>query len=81
MLALARWRGCGLLVTSHRPAMLPILVRAEGTLPVLVALVNGVPDHGGLIAAADIAEAHRRHGGNLRESLYDLYDRFQARCR
>ena len=61
--------------------MLPILVRAEGTLPVLVALVNGVPDHGGLIAAADIAEAHRRHGGNLRESLYDLYDRFQARCR
>jgi hypothetical protein len=28
---------------------------------------------------ADIAAAFRRHGGNLRESLYDLYDRVERR--
>jgi len=78
---LARWRGCRLVVTSHRAPGLPILCRAEGTLPVLAALVTRVPDHGGLIGDADISEAYRRHGGNLRESLYDLYDRFQDRCR
>ena len=78
---LAWWRGCRLVVTSHREPGMPILVRAKGTLPILAALVTQVPDHGGLIEDADIADAHRRHGGNLRESLYDLYDRFQGRCR
>ncbi|NBW86952.1 MAG: hypothetical protein EBR23_09035 [Planctomycetia bacterium] len=78
---LARWRGCRLVVTSHRAPGLPILVRSEGNLPVLLALVARLPDHGGLIDKADIVAAHRRHGGNLRESLYELYDRFQCRCR
>lgn len=79
--ALARGRGCGLVVTSHREPGLPILVRSEGSLPLLAALVASVPSHGDLIRDADVADAHRRHGGNLRESLYDLYDRFESRCR
>jgi hypothetical protein len=40
-----------------------------------------LPDHGGLITGDDIDDACRRHAGNLREALYDLYDRFERRAR
>jgi hypothetical protein len=62
----ARCRSVRLLVTAHRSTGLP---------------VERLPDHGGRIAAADVAAAFARHRGNLRESLYDLYDRFERRIR
>lgn len=77
----ARRRGCGLLVTSHRRTGLPVLVECCTTVPLLAQLVGALPDHGGLITDADVAAAHAAHGGNLREALLDLYDRFEARAR
>jgi hypothetical protein len=68
-----------LLVTSHRPAGLPVLWRCETTPDLLRAIIARLPDHGGLVDDADVAEAFHRHGGNLRESLYDLYDRVERR--
>jgi hypothetical protein len=82
---LARWfawrRGCGLLVTSHRRTGLPSLIHCRTSAGLLERLVSTLPDHGGLIAGDDIAAAHAAHGGNLREALLDLYDRFERRCR
>lgn len=81
MRLLARLLGCRLVVTSHRPAGLGLSVPTAASLPLLEAIVVALPDHGGLIRPADIAEAYTRHGGNLRESLADLYDRFEHRAR
>jgi hypothetical protein len=78
---LARLRGCLLLVTSHRPTGLPLELPTASSLQLLEAIVTALPDHGGLIEPADLAEAFARHRGNLRESLADLYDRFESRAR
>lgn len=83
--ALLRWaatrRRVGLIVTSHRSAGLPTLARCT-TSPILLArLVADLPDHGGLIDAADIAEAFAARRGDVREALFDLYDRFERRMR
>jgi hypothetical protein len=66
-------------VTSHRPTGLPLLRECETTSDLLRAIVARLPDRGGPVDEADIAAAFRRHGGNLRESLYDLYDRVERR--
>lgn len=74
-------RGASLLVTTHRPGRLPVLARCETSRDLLSAIVDRLPDHGGLIDATDIDDAFSRHGGNVREALYDLYDRFERRIR
>lgn len=80
---LARVRGCRLVVTSHRAAGLAVLVDCRPTPAVLEALVAHLPDHeawyGQTIRAADIRDAFARHRGDIREALFDLYDRFEAR--
>ena len=52
-----------------------------GSFRLLRAIVAALPDHGGLIQDEDLTAAFARHGGNLRESLSDLYDRFEERAR
>jgi energy-coupling factor transporter ATP-binding protein EcfA2 len=74
-------RGLRVVVTTHGPRGLPVLVHCETSPALLDELVARLPDHGGLITAADIDDAYRRHAGNVREALYDLYDRFERRAR
>lgn len=80
-----RWtahrRGCGLLVTSHRRTGLPVLIECRTSVALLAELVAALPDHEGVIAETDVAAAHAAHGGNLRESLLELYDLFEYRAR
>jgi len=78
---IAWWRGVGLLVTAHRPAGFSYVVRTTATLPLLRAVVDQLPDHGGLITDDDLADALDRHPSNIREALCDLYDRFEHRAR
>ena len=70
-----------LVVTSHRPSGLPLLMQCRTSPRLLTMLVAHLPDHGPMIDARDVDDAFDRHGGNLRESLYDLYDRFESRAR
>jgi hypothetical protein len=78
----ARLAGCGLLVTSHRASGMPELVRCGTSEPLLRAIVRSLPGldgwYGKLIHESDIEAAFAMYGGNLRESLYELYDRFEA---
>ena len=71
-----------LLVTSHRGVGFPELVRCTTSPALLRTIVAGLPGHGfwfgKLVHQADIDQAFVNHGGNLRESLYELYDRFEA---
>lgn len=82
---LAWLRGCGLVVTTHRATHLPILVASDTTPALLAEIVRRLPGHaswaGSLIHDEDLESAFTRHGGNIRESLYELYDRFEERVR
>lgn len=79
--AIARLRGLRMVVTSHRANGMPVAVRTAGTLPLLTAIVARLPDHGALITGDDLSDAFARHGGNLRDALGDLYDRYELRSR
>jgi len=77
----ATCRRATIVATTHGPTRMPVLMRCETSPEVLAALVALLPAHGGRIGAADIEEAFQLHGGNVREALYDLYDRFERRNR
>lgn len=78
---LAGLRRQTLIVTAHAPCGLPELARPKTSPALLAALVGRLPAHAGVIDATDIDEAFLRHGGNLRDALFDLYDRFERRIR
>jgi hypothetical protein len=76
-----RRQGRGLLVTAHRPLLgLPILYRTcatpETAWGVVRYLLREEPD---LLAPADVAARLARHGGDVRELLFELYDWYEAR--
>ncbi|MFM7074393.1 MAG: hypothetical protein ACKO38_21605 [Planctomycetota bacterium] len=77
-----RRQTAGLLVTCHSDASLPTLWRTEPTLELFEQLVEclmaGFPP---LITTADVHASYHRHGGNLRESLFRLYDLYESRRR
>lgn len=78
----ARATGRGLLVTSHGEGPLPTLLTCSATPRLLCRIVDLLPDRHGLLSPADIEETFHHAGGNLREALFLLYDRFeQARSR
>ena len=80
---LCGWRGCGLLVTSHRDVRLPWLVRTTCSLAwvqqIVSRLLQSCP--GNLILEEDVRNCYYRQEGNLRETLFALYDLFEYRRR
>lgn len=70
-----RWhtRHAGLvIVTTHRAGRLPMLHRCSTTPMLLRALVRSLGED---LPHAEAATLHRRHRGNIREALRELYDR------
>jgi energy-coupling factor transporter ATP-binding protein EcfA2 len=75
-----RRQRCGLLVTSHRECSLPVLVQTRPTLDIVEQLIaEHLPPHGGRITGTDIQTAWNRHGGNVREVFFELYNVFERR--
>jgi hypothetical protein len=77
--ALARIRGLVVVATIHRLLWLPVLARCRTTPALLSAIVDRLPSHDGRIGRADVDDALARHSGDVREALFDLYDRFERR--
>ena len=75
-----RWRtrrAGGVLITSHRPGLLPTLIECTTSPELLDRIVRRLaPPTGGLRAPTDL---FARHQGNLREALRELYDVYAAR--
>jgi hypothetical protein len=73
-----RYRGIGLLVTAHAPMGLPSLCRTVVTPElagqVIGRLLEGCP---ALLTPPELADSLARHNGNLRETLFDLYDLYE----
>jgi hypothetical protein len=74
--------GAGLLVTSHAATSLPTLAACEPNLDLVLQLTarltRRVPSP---VTPSDVAASHACHGGNVREILFDLYDRHERVCR
>ena len=85
---LARWsldrfrrsRQIGLVVTSHRPAGLPELYRTSTSVALAGEIVESLlAGQGRCISPEELAERYHARGGDLRETLFDLYDLYEQR--
>lgn len=77
--AATRWRGKGLLITTHRRLGLPgvIAVRADAAaLGQKVSALMGVPGPGPALEAW-VARRLAQHGGDSREVLFELYKAYE----
>jgi len=81
-----RATGAGLLITTHRRTSLPVLFQTATDFELfqrivehLVATGDDMVEQAAPIALLDLRRVWQRHGGNLRESLFDLYDLFEHR--
>ncbi len=80
--ATCRRRGAGLLVTSHEDVGLPTLFQSAVTLDLAQAIVRDLQRGGDtLVEPGDVAERFEARQGNLRETLFDLYDLYELRRR
>ncbi len=66
----------GLVITSHRPGMLPTLIECATTPTLLMEIVTALHPQGSGIPADLLDALYKRHHGNLRDCLRDLYDLF-----
>ncbi len=79
-----RWRcrrqKLGLLVTCHRPCRLPRVYEAAVDLEIACRVVSHLlAGQTGRITPHDVAARLAFHKGNLRETLFDLYDLYELR--
>lgn len=72
-------RAWGLVVTSHRPLGLPPLAAVKPDAALAWRIVQHLQSDDPLITEAETMDAFSAHRGNLREMLFDFYDRYQAR--
>jgi hypothetical protein len=81
--ALCRRCGWGLLITAHSNLSagdIPLLFHTVANLATVQYLVDYIlPPHGGVIFPDDVAAAFTAHAGNVRETLFALYDLFEQR--
>lgn len=74
-----RRRGWGLLVTAHQDAGFPTLVATSSSLETAQAVVSKLlGDDAARITPEIVAECFAWCGGDVRETLFRLYDRWQA---
>lgn len=67
----------GLLVTTHRPGRLPTLHECRTSPELLAGLLRELA--GEAAARVGAEELYARHGGDLREAFFELYDRWAGR--
>ncbi len=77
---LCRSRGFGLLVTAHGAVGLPPIYHTALTATAAEQIVQQFLAGGpALFTSAEFLASFERHGGNLRETLFDLYDLCERR--
>jgi hypothetical protein len=74
-------RGAGLLVTSHAPTGLPTLLQVAPRIEAAEQVVRQLVPDEQLINGDDIRQAYDACGGNIRETLFRLYDLYETRTR
>jgi hypothetical protein len=67
-------RAGGLVITSHRTGLLPTLYECRTSPELLAGIVEELSGPG-----VEVGELWARHGGNVRDALRELYDRWAGR--
>jgi hypothetical protein len=68
------------LVTAHQPVGLPVLLTTEPSLALAQQIVERLlPDNDSTVTREDVEAAFTKCGGNLRETLFALFDIYQSR--
>ena len=75
--------GCGLLATAHANAGLPAIAEVHPSLGAMQRVVRLLLAEypSGTVTEAEVAQAFRSCGGNVREALFALYDDYESRHR
>ena len=77
-----RRRRLGLVVTAHAPVGFPELFRTATNIELARRIVATLLDeHPSVIPPEDVAAAFSRHDGDMRETLFELYDLYEQRRR
>ena len=66
----------GLIITSHRPGLLPTLVKCATSPALLREIVRELEPPGHAVPTNLLDELYAHHQGNLRDCLRELYDLF-----
>ncbi|MDA1051320.1 MAG: hypothetical protein O3C40_12690 [Planctomycetota bacterium] len=75
-----REKQAGLLVTCHKPQGLPPLFHTSITIELAISLVELLlPAACDFITPIDVRDSFSRHGQNLRELLFEMYDLYEQR--
>ena len=76
-----RRREVGLVVTSHKPVGFPELFRTAPTIGLAQQIVGELlqGQQSPFLTPEELAECYGRHGGDLREVLFELYDLYEQR--
>jgi hypothetical protein len=72
-----RWRirrAGGLVITAHRPGLLPTVLTCATSPGLLSEIVRRLLGETGSVSHEEIERLFRRHRGNVREALRELYD-------
>ena len=64
----------GLIITSHRPGLLPTVIQCSTTPDLLKQIVADLTAHGPAVSPALLDALHRRYKGDIRACLRELYD-------
>jgi hypothetical protein len=76
-----RWRtrrAGGLLITSHRPGLLPTLIECTTSPELLDGIMSRLAPKTGGVRTPTPEDLFARHHGNLRDALRELYDVYAA---
>jgi len=77
-----RWWNSGLLVTAHRSVGLPTLMELSPDQELVRRLVSQLCERTATgLSAADVDASSARHGSNVRETFFELYDRHEQLAR
>ena len=76
--SLCRRHGAGLLVTAHTDVGLPLVYETKSSQELATAVVRQlIGENGASITADDVRSAYAAAGGDIRETLFRLYDIYQ----
>jgi len=71
-------RAAGLIVTAHRTGLLPTLIQCRTTPELFRQIVGNLVGHEGQLPSGMLDAIYRKHKGNVRNALRQLYDGWSA---